>query len=37
MRAIGLGLFAEERCARRDDDKGCKNMTVHGFGHFMER
>jgi hypothetical protein len=24
MHAISLGLFADERCARRDDDKGLR-------------
>jgi hypothetical protein len=34
MRAIGLGLFAEERCAGRDDDKGLQEYDSAWFWSF---
>jgi hypothetical protein len=40
MRAIGLGLFAEERCARRDDDKGLQEYDsawIWSFHGALER
>jgi hypothetical protein len=34
MHAIGLGLFAEERCARRDDDKELQEYDNAWFWSF---